>query len=203
MSIPLFTTARPTVPNVITGARLILLPLIWYMAYAGMAKYTGYAIAVSLFSDIADGAAARYLNQETSFGAKFDSFADNMLLVSAPVWIYWIDKRVIIENLPFFVAYLAGLICVFALMFIKYRRNVEIHTYLSKIGTSVTWIFIIYTFVIGFSQPLFILAMLLSYAFLVEDLILLAIKDDLDEKCKGLLFERELLASLFRRGHLR
>lgn len=203
MSIPVFATARATVPNIITGVRLLLLPLIWYMAYAGMAEYTGYAIAVALFSDIADGAAARLLNQETSFGAKFDSFADNMLLISAPVWIYWINKSAITENLPFFIVYLACLVCVFALMFIKHGRNVEIHTYLAKIGTSVMWIFIIYTFLVGFSRPLFVSAMLLSYAFLVEDFVLLAIKDDIDEKCKGLLFERELLAGLCRRDHHR
>jgi cardiolipin synthase (CMP-forming) len=177
-----------TAPNIVTSTRLVLLPAIWFFAYKEMPRAVGYAIAISLMTDMLDGFLARYLNQETNFGAKLDSLADNLLLVSAPVWLFWIDRRVVIENPVLCAMYIVALAAVFIAMLTKHKRNVEIHTYLSKLGASMMWIFLIYVCVIGYNKIFFFVTMTFSYLYLAEDFILLTTRDRINETVKGLFF---------------
>lgn len=68
------------IPNLITGLRLVLLPVVWY--YIWQREYER-AILVGFFasaSDALDGYLARRLKAESRFGAIADPIADKLLL---------------------------------------------------------------------------------------------------------------------------
>jgi hypothetical protein len=64
------------IPNQITAIRFILIPLMWVWAFQEQITYIGIGLAISLVTDLLDGAVARKLNQTSDFGSKFDSLSD-------------------------------------------------------------------------------------------------------------------------------
>lgn len=75
-----------TLPNIITVARIILVPIFvvvylspWEYRFLGAAVLFGLAA----FTDWLDGYLARRLNQTTPFGAFLDPVADKLIVVSA------------------------------------------------------------------------------------------------------------------------
>jgi cardiolipin synthase len=74
--------ADMTIPNLITIARLILVPLVVVMIIQGrwMAAFGLFVLAG--LSDAADGAIARRFNLRSELGAYLDALADKALLVS-------------------------------------------------------------------------------------------------------------------------
>ena len=83
------------VPNALTVARLVALPLIvWMLAYDGgptsaMAAWTFAAVAVT---DFIDGRLARALHAESTFGRIADPFADRMLVAVGLIGIIAIGR---------------------------------------------------------------------------------------------------------------
>ena len=68
-------------PNIITLARLILVPVIVWLMLAGYTRTAFLAFLVAGVSDAADGFLAKRLNMETELGAYLDPLADKMLIV--------------------------------------------------------------------------------------------------------------------------
>lgn len=84
------------------------------------------------FSDIADGIVARKTGTQTSFGAKLDSFADFIFVVSAFI------KLLPVISLPTWLWYLIGIILVIkaanlVIGFVYHRQILYEHTFLNKI----------------------------------------------------------------------
>lgn len=97
MTGPPGTLARVTIPNAITGLRLVLIPVFAGLFLAGD---PGWALAVfvtAALSDLVDGLLARVLDQRSEAGAILDPIADKLLgfvalvlLVTAgdlPLWL--------------------------------------------------------------------------------------------------------------------
>lgn len=80
------------IPNRITKLRNLLAPVAWCAAVAGERWLLVFTILLCLLTDFLDGFFARLLGQETSFGAKLDSIADNILPISA-MPIAWLVGR--------------------------------------------------------------------------------------------------------------
>ena len=82
------TKVRMNLPNIITLARILLIP-VFVLIYLAPGKWT-YATAaiffgLAAFTDWLDGYLARRLNQTTPFGAFLDPVADKLIVVSALV----------------------------------------------------------------------------------------------------------------------
>jgi cardiolipin synthase len=85
------------VPNAITTLRILLIPLFGYLWWRGLFGAALTVFAIASLSDLADGFAARVLNQRTRLGQILDPAADKfMLLVSflvaaitgaVPLWL--------------------------------------------------------------------------------------------------------------------
>jgi cardiolipin synthase len=77
------------VPNVITVARMLLIPVI---ACLLVQKSYGWALAVFMaaaFSDFADGVIARHYRIVSEFGARLDPIADKLTMFTATVLLAW------------------------------------------------------------------------------------------------------------------
>ncbi|MDJ1157154.1 CDP-alcohol phosphatidyltransferase family protein [Chelatococcus sp. SYSU_G07232] len=71
-----------TLPNLITIARLFLVPLIVAMIGAGRWQFAFVLFVVAGVSDAVDGFIARRFNMKSELGAYIDALADKALLVS-------------------------------------------------------------------------------------------------------------------------
>src|ERR1700742_201339 len=75
-----------TVPNLLSGLRLVLIPVFIYLLLA--AHSDGWAVAILMFSgasDWADGKIARLLNQSSRLGVLLDPTVDRLYMVTVPV----------------------------------------------------------------------------------------------------------------------
>lgn len=141
----------------------------------------GVGLLLCLASDIVDGWLARRLGVATSFGAKLDSAADNAMLVSVPIWVPLAVPDIAERHTLSFGIFVVLLITTFACMALKFRRNVEIHTYASKIGVGVMWIYIAVASLYAHIEPLYFAFIATSALYLLEDTYLLLTREDLDE----------------------
>jgi cardiolipin synthase (CMP-forming) len=75
-----------TVPNVLSGIRLVLIPVFIYLLLG--AHSDGWAVAVLMFSgasDWADGKIARLLDQSSKLGEYLDPAVDRLYMVTVPI----------------------------------------------------------------------------------------------------------------------
>src|ERR1700722_6750131 len=75
-----------TVPNLLSGLRLVLIPVFLYLLL--VAHSDGWAVAVLMFSgasDWADGKIARLLNQSSKLGEYLDPAVDRLYMVTVPI----------------------------------------------------------------------------------------------------------------------
>lgn len=72
---PMFTYA-----DVLTGARLIMLPYLVYALAAGLAGLAAVTLAAMILTDLIDGRIARRLGQARMFGAALDSGIDFVII---------------------------------------------------------------------------------------------------------------------------
>jgi cardiolipin synthase len=75
-----------TVPNALSGIRLVLIPVFVYLLLVAHAD--AWAVAVLMFSgasDWADGKIARLLNQSSKLGELLDPAVDRLYMVTVPI----------------------------------------------------------------------------------------------------------------------
>ncbi|HXN77591.1 MAG TPA: CDP-alcohol phosphatidyltransferase family protein, partial [Candidatus Dormibacteraeota bacterium] len=101
------------VADVLSGMRLLLIPALWFAALFGNGRLVGVGLLVAGATDFFDGYLARRLGQESVAGARLDSLADNLLLISAAAWIELLHPEILSQNtvlvVATFVIYLASL----------------------------------------------------------------------------------------------
>ena len=166
-----------TVPTMITLLRIVLIPFIFYALCAGL-----YPMALALFaaagiSDIFDGILARYLRQESKFGALLDPFADKLLIGSLLIFFTFFARRLPVWFFIFYV--IKELALMLGALYLWVKKSVGIRAdWSGKVAMAVQTIFIawlIYAMIVPQQAPcmgywlmastlLFSLVALFSYA---------------------------------------
>jgi phosphatidylglycerophosphate synthase len=162
-----------TIPNQLTAMRLVLIPVMWILAWLNLPAYIGGGIFFSFVTDVLDGYIARWLNQTSELGAKFDSIADNLLLPSALFWLWMFRPEIYRDNLLLcaiaIIAYFASLL----LGEIKFKRFANLHLYSSKAAAVVDYLFASYALIAAhYNQTFFYLAAILFIISSVEAFLL-------------------------------
>jgi cardiolipin synthase len=85
------------IPNILTGMRLLIIPLFGYYLYIGNYKVAVYLFLIGGFTDFLDGFIARKFDMVTSWGKLVDPLADKLMQITALI-ILTIQK-----NIPVFV----------------------------------------------------------------------------------------------------
>ena len=78
-------------PNIITCARLCLVPVFCYFLWNGNSVVAGIVFVIAALSDVLDGFLARRLNATSNFGKLADPFADKIMQISAIVLLFLIS----------------------------------------------------------------------------------------------------------------
>jgi cardiolipin synthase len=112
-----FVSSLITVPTAITLVRILCVPIILACMMAHNWAAASLFFVIASFTDLIDGALARYLGQESFFGAFLDPIADKLLLISSftgfalyykasaiPVWflLFLIFSELIVVFLAFY-----------------------------------------------------------------------------------------------------
>src|SRR6202521_5025575 len=144
------------IADVLSGTRLLLIPVIWVFALLGNGRLVGVGLVVAGATDFFDGYLARRLGQESIAGARLDSLADNLLLISAMAWIELLHPELLSENtllvLGTFGLYLASL----SVGLIKFHQLGNLHLYSSKVAGGALYSFAVVTLVTGVYEPPFL-----------------------------------------------
>ena len=114
--------------NALSTLRLLLAPVLVYLAWHRMADAFTWTLAVSLLTDILDGKVARWLKQQSKAGAVLDSAADLATYSVVPVCAVWLKPDLVArETLAFWLTVWSYLFPV-VVGLLRFRRLTSYHT---------------------------------------------------------------------------
>ena len=89
---------KKQIVNIITGLRVVLLPLIYVLLAWEKRQGAALLLIIAGFTDVLDGALARYWMVANRNGAVWDGCADYLYYTSYIIWIIWLFPQVIEAN---------------------------------------------------------------------------------------------------------
>lgn len=174
---------RLELPNVISGVRLAILPLLLYLARAGHPRAFLVCLGVCLFSDAVDGYLARKLEHSTLLGARLDSWADALLYLTVPVCAWWLWPETILREMTFIALAVASYIVPMFVGFLRFHRLTSYHTWGDKVSAVLVGIgaFLLLGFAIAW--PFRVAAVVFLLAAMEEIAITLVLPDSRRDVC--------------------
>ena len=162
-------------PNAITLARVLAVPVLAVLAWSGMHGAFAALLLPALASDVLDGWLARRLDATTAFGAALDSIAD-ILLVLVMVYAIWpLHPYVYREHGWPIIAVVVIWVIAHAASLLRYGRLASFHTYLIRAGIFAFSLFAVVLFLFGFVPWMLYLAAAICALGAVEHFIMLAL----------------------------
>jgi phosphatidylglycerophosphate synthase len=116
------------VANALTIGRMIAVPFILYAAWRGSHTAFFWLAVYCMVSDIIDGKVARWLKQSSEFGARLDSWADQMMFFGGPIAAAWLQPDLLRSEWPFVLAVVGGNVIAVALGYARFRQLTSYHT---------------------------------------------------------------------------
>jgi CDP-diacylglycerol--glycerol-3-phosphate 3-phosphatidyltransferase len=122
------------VPNMISGLRLVCVPLLLLLAWNGESRSFLALFAFGLATDVADGVLARRLGQVTDVGARLDQWGDFALWAVLPLGAWWLWPETIAREAAYIVLAVACMVLPTAVAYAKYGVVPGYHTWSVKLG---------------------------------------------------------------------
>ncbi len=126
------TSRRLTVPNLLTGSRVIGSVVLVGVALTGRVDWFIGLFLVLLLTDGLDGRLAVWLDQATEFGARLDSIADATLSMCLLIGAAILRPDFFATHLVLVIAMLASFFTVQGLSFVRFGRLPALHTWAAK-----------------------------------------------------------------------
>jgi hypothetical protein len=123
------------VPNLLSGMRVLCAPVLMVLAWNGASAPFLGLFACGLLSDVADGALARRLGQESDFGARLDQWADFALWLSFPIGAWWLWPETVRRESTYVALAVVCMLLPTAIAYAKYREVPGYHTWSVKGGS--------------------------------------------------------------------
>src|ERR1700758_5005172 len=124
------------VPNLISGFRLVIVPVLLCLAWIGEHTLFLIFLTYSLLSDLVDGFIARSLNQVSELGAKLDSWSDFITNMTIPLCAWWLWPDIIGPEAPFVITMVVTPAIPAVFGFLKYGHLIGYRTWGSKLSTA-------------------------------------------------------------------
>jgi phosphatidylglycerophosphate synthase len=126
-----------TIPNALSGLRLVIAPLLLYLAWTGQPTPFLVALSISLLSDLCDGWLARRFDQATHLGTLLDSYGDFATYMTVPLCAWWLWPDLIRREAWYAAAIVCAYVFPIVLGYLKYGRLTAYHTYGAKLSAVV------------------------------------------------------------------
>jgi phosphatidylglycerophosphate synthase len=123
-------------PNLITGLRLAMMPVVVALAMLGERKAFVILVAAALLTDVLDGFLARKLNAYSDFGRKLDSIADYVMMLAGLTGIALLWPEIVRRELPWIATGLGAFAAVLVFGFVRLHRPPFYHTWGAKLGAA-------------------------------------------------------------------
>jgi cardiolipin synthase len=174
------------VPNLISLYRLLVFPIILFMALTNRESWYAILLCISLVSDVLDGNIARYFKLQTNFGAALDNLADICTYVMALLGLFifkWteIEPHAFILYLFFFFFVLSYIIALY-----RFGKIPGLHLYSAVSAGYVQGIFFFILFVFGFYPWMYYLAIGWGVVAYIEKIFVLLKLNDIKIGVKGI-----------------
>ncbi|MGI9336832.1 MAG: CDP-alcohol phosphatidyltransferase family protein [Gammaproteobacteria bacterium] len=140
-------------PNMISGLRLALLPVLLVVAYTQRPTLFLFGAALCFFTDVLDGLMARSLGLTSELGAKLDSISDFAFYVTIAIGAWWLWPDLLRRELPYFVTVLASICVPVLVALVKYRTTTSYHTWSVKLAALATGLSVLAMFGLGVAWP--------------------------------------------------
>ena len=173
-------------PNLLSAARLVSVPVLAVLAITDEERVFAWWLVAAMLTDAFDGWIARGFQFKTKLGAFLDSVADSALTL-VTVYGVWVFHREVITGHALLCGLAVGLWALEMLLSLaRYGRLSSFHTYLSKASGVLLGIYFGVLFVIGHPPWLFYLAMAVTIAGSLEEILLLAMIREWRADVRGL-----------------
>ncbi|MBW1792262.1 MAG: CDP-alcohol phosphatidyltransferase family protein [Deltaproteobacteria bacterium] len=141
------------IPNMLSCLRLIIAPLLLYLAWNGKTTLFLIFLITALITDCLDGYIARRLNQTSELGARLDSLGDNFIYVTVPLAIWWLRPDIIQREGVWVTIVLFSYIMPVICGFLKFKQLICYHTWGAKLSAVLLSVSIILMMINGPSLP--------------------------------------------------
>lgn len=173
--------------NGITLYRLMAAFFLLYLVVAGQLDLFKWMLAISFFTDAADGFLARRWDVVTETGSRLDSIADDLTVLMAIVGMCVFLPEFVRSQLPLIFVLTGMYLLQLLLALLRYGKPTSFHTYLAKVAAAMQGVFLILLFFLP--QPvvgLFYLAAAITFLDLAEEIVLVLLLPEWKSDVKGL-----------------
>ena len=174
-------------PNILSTIRLLLIPVIWAAALLDRPFYVGAGLIAAGLTDALDGYIARRRGLVTAYGSRLDSIADTLVVISVVGWVLLLRPEIFTRHELIVSVWIAAEASAILIGWIKFRRIANLHLYLTKAAGVVGYVFIVYSFMVGYSEAFFYVAISLLIAASLECLLVQLLSRNVDEHTKSIL----------------
>lgn len=181
-------TNRLTPADVLTLARLLMVPILWVLALTVRSFYLGVGLAVAGLTDVLDGPVARRTGRSSRYGAQLDSVADILLMASVFWWLFLLRPEFFLDNaIPLVIWAVIGSAAVIATL-VKFGRMANLHLYSAKAAGVLGHLFSVWIFVFGsYSRLVFWGVVAVAIVASTETLLVALTRDQVSEETRSIL----------------
>jgi len=142
------------IPNLLSSFRLIVAPILLFIARQNRPNLFLALLAASLMTDAIDGFIARRYKVTSKTGARLDSWGDFVTFITIAISAWWLWPGILYREMFFVVTGIMSFLLPVAAGLVKFRRLPSYHTWAAKIqavfmssaifilfGLEITWPF--------------------------------------------------------------
>src|SRR5690554_2693648 len=173
-------------PNILSLYRVLVFPVIFYMALSGNESWFVILLCISLVSDILDGNLARLLKVQTNFGAALDNLGDMLTYAMALLNLFLFKWTDIAPHAWILWVFLGVFVASYLVSFARFGKIPGLHLYSAVSAGYLQGIFFFVLFVFGFYPWMYYLAVGWGALAYIEKILVLLKLDDIRIGVKGL-----------------
>jgi CDP-diacylglycerol--glycerol-3-phosphate 3-phosphatidyltransferase len=190
------------IPNGLSFARIIFLPVLFILTYLKM-DFTFLVFYILIGStDYFDGKIARKLNQTSEFGKTIDSVADLLFYLGTLAMIYFWFPYIVNGNTTMLIIFFVFFIASFAVSWIKLGKPILMHTNLLRLNAVLVFFLVVVSFLVIFlgigekTIPVYFGTVILAIYILAfaEEILIFLIYGDVDRDTRFIwdLWEQDI-----------
>ncbi|MCF7932036.1 MAG: CDP-alcohol phosphatidyltransferase family protein [Acholeplasmataceae bacterium] len=133
-------------PNFLSLSRIVFLPILYIFVFSDMPFAFLIAFIILGSTDFLDGYLARKLNQVTPLGKALDTVADMFFYFSTAYFIFLLYPEYLSPNTVLLLVFLGVYICAYVLSIVYYKRPVQVHTTILRLGATLVYALVILSY---------------------------------------------------------